>query len=447
MVSAPVDLPVTAGREVAAQVTALAAALAEAGHDVDVYTRRADAAAPKEAHETTGVTVHQVDAGPAQPIPEQELAAWMSDFGRALAEEWRSDPPEVVHAYTWTSGLAVSAAQRQLRESALVGGGASQAPVPVVLTLAGFGAELRRTPGGAPADATLSNRIRLEVALARSVDAVVAGSDDEVDEFTRMGVPRERITMVPAGIDVDRFAPGPALDAAEEPRVVALGDLTPVSGFETMIAALRGLPGVELVIFGATVDEQGGADELARLRKGAAQLGVAERVSFADPHLDRTDPGYRPALLRSADAVVCVPWHGPVSAGRVLEAMACGVPVVVTAVGAVSDVVVDGVSGVLVAPRRPDQLASAIRSLLADPVRRLGFGVAGADRARSRYEWSRVATSVERVYRRLLPVVEEEAVLEDELPGVERVGDGDERGRETGDLQRSEHAGSVRHQA
>ncbi|GAA0282375.1 glycosyltransferase family 1 protein [Cryptosporangium japonicum] len=421
--SAPVDLPTTRGREVAGHVRALAAALADAGHDVDVHTRRADTATPSESGTTAGVTIRQVDAGPPQPLPESELAAWISDFGRALAEQWRADPPDVVHAYSWTSGLAAAAARQQLRESALVGGGASQPPVPFVLTLAGFGAELRRTREGAPAgrtDAALANRIRLEVALARSVDAVVAGSDDEVEELARMGVPRERITMVPAGIDVDRFAPGPALDASDEARLVALGDLTPSGGFETVIAALRGLPGVELLIFGATADEQQGDDELARLRQGAAQLGVADRVSFADPDLDRTDPGYRPAMLRSADAVVCVPWHGPAGAGRVLEAMACGIPVVVTAVGAVSDVVVDGVSGVLVAPRRPDHLASAIRALLGDPVRRLGFGVAGADRARSRYEWSRVATSVERVYRRLLPtpIVDEEVVLENELPGV-----------------------------
>lgn len=424
MVSAPADLPTTRGQEVAGHVRALATALAAAGHDVVVYTRRADATAADEAEPATGVTVRQVDAGPAKPLPEHELSGWMSDFGRALAAEWRVRPPDVVHAYSWTSGLAAASARQQFRESALVGGGASQPPLPVVLTLAGFGSELRRRPEQIPGltAAALASRIRLEVALARSVDAVIAGSDDEVEEFSRMGVPRERITMVPAGIDVDRFEPGAATDFSDEPRVVALGDLTPASGLETTIAALRGLPGVELMIVGATADDRLGADELARLRKGAAQLGVAERVTFGDLDLDRSEPGYRPAMLRSADAVICVPWHGPVSAGPVLEAMACGIPVVVTAAGAVSDVVVDGVSGVLVAPRRPDQLASAIRGLLNDPVRRLGFGVAGADRARSRYEWSRVAENTERVYGRLLPIpVAEEETLEEEAldsPGV-----------------------------
>ena len=101
------------------------------------------------------------------------------------------------------------------------------------------------------------------------------------------------------------------------PRLIAVGDLTPVSGLETTIAALRGLPGVELVVIGTAADDRLGAGELARLRAGAVQLGLAERVTFADAERDRTDPAYRPALLRSSDAVVCVPWHGPASAAPV----------------------------------------------------------------------------------------------------------------------------------
>lgn len=413
IVSAPTDFPTTDAREVAARTEALATSLARSGHEVVVYSRRTDSAAPDEDRTASGVTHRRLASGPARPLKEQDLSGRMSNFGRALAAQWSQDTPDVVHAYSWTSGLAATAARQQLRESALVGGGASQPPVPVVLTLTGFAADLRRRPDlvarAGFTDATLSNRIRLEVALARSVDAVVAGSDDEVEEFSRMGVPRERITMVPGGVDTDRFEPnGPTAERSDEPRLVVLGDLTPASGLETVIAALRSLPGTELVVRATTTAKKTGTEERARLRAGASQLGVADRVTFVDEDADRTDPTHRPALLRSADAVVCVPWHGPAGAGPVLEAMACGVPVVVTAVGALSDVVVDGVTGVHVAPRRPDQLAFAIRSLLGDPVRRLGFGVAGADRARSRYEWERVAAITERVYTRLLPVVPEE---------------------------------------
>jgi len=413
MVSAPTDLPTAREREIARQGERLAVALAARGHEVVVHTRRVDATAPDEERLAPGATLRHVTVGPARELSEDELSAALNDFGRALAAEWRSNPPDVVHAYSWTSGLAVSAARRQLRESALIGGGASAPPVPAVLTFTGFGSQQRHRDRSA--DSALANRIRLEVALARSVEMMVAGSDDEIEELSRMGVPRNRIRLVPRGIDVERFSPnGPSAHRPDTPRVLALGEAAPVSGLETMIAALRGLPGVELVILPSPADGRPGGDELARLRSGAAALGVADRVVFVE---EEAGPEFRPTLLRSADAVVCVPWSGPVDAGPVLEAMACGVPLVVTGTGALTDVVVDGVTGVHVAPRRPDQLATAIRALLGDPVRRLGFGVAGADRARSRYEWARLAADAERVYATLVPVAPaEDARPEDARP-------------------------------
>jgi glycosyltransferase involved in cell wall biosynthesis len=82
-----------------------------------------------------------------------------------------------------------------------------------------------------------------------------------------------------------------------------------------------------------------------------------------------------------------------------LEAMACGVPVVASAVGGLVDTVVDGVTGVHVPPRRPDLLAGALQSLLADPARRRAFGRAGATRAQNRYSWPRVAAATVDAYR------------------------------------------------
>jgi glycosyltransferase involved in cell wall biosynthesis len=81
--------------------------------------------------------------------------------------------------------------------------------------------------------------------------------------------------------------------------------------------------------------------------------------------------------------------------------MACGVPVVAAAVGGLVDTVVDGLTGVHVPPRRPDRLAAAIAGLLHDPERRRAFGAAGAERARRRYGWARVARSTMEAYREL----------------------------------------------
>lgn len=111
----------------------------------------------------------------------------------------------------------------------------------------------------------------------------------------------------------------------------------------------------------------------------------------------RTD---MPALLRSADVVACVPWYEPFGIVP-LEAMACGVPVVASATGGLTDTVVDGVTGVLTPPRDPRALGRALRRLLADPSRGMAYGIAGQDRVDARYTWDGIGARTEFVYQRV----------------------------------------------
>jgi glycosyltransferase involved in cell wall biosynthesis len=107
-----------------------------------------------------------------------------------------------------------------------------------------------------------------------------------------------------------------------------------------------------------------------------------------------------PALLRSADVVACCPWYEQFGMVAV-EAMACGVPVVVSAVGGLAETVQDGVTGVHVPPRRPDRIADAMTELLDDPERRRCMGAAGVSRAQ-RYGWDRIAAETLEVGRSLV---------------------------------------------
>src|SRR5205823_1385126 len=116
--------------------------------------------------------------------------------------------------------------------------------------------------------------------------------------------------------------------------------------------------------------------EATRLLALAHARGVADRVQLRGP----VAPDQLPALYRSADVVVCVPWYEPFGLVA-LEAMACGVPVVAAAVGGLVDTVIEGVTGLHVPPRNPAAIASALRALLAQPARRAALGEAGARRA------------------------------------------------------------------
>jgi glycosyltransferase involved in cell wall biosynthesis len=108
------------------------------------------------------------------------------------------------------------------------------------------------------------------------------------------------------------------------------------------------------------------------------------------------------ALLRTADVFVHVPAHSP-RGTEVLQAMACGVPVIASAVGAHTDMVIEGTTGMLVPTGRPDLLAARTRHLLGNLILRQAFGLAAADRAQSRYSWDRVAAETLAVFEAVPP--------------------------------------------
>jgi glycosyltransferase involved in cell wall biosynthesis len=361
-------------------VESLARALARAGHEVTVYTRRDSADLPARVAMADGVVVQHLDAGPAEVLPKDDLLPLVGELSTALVARLAADVPDVVHAHFWMSGLAAL-------------GATDGSDIPVVQTFHALGTTKRRFQGAQ--DTSPPVRIRMERAIVRDADRILATSSDEVRELLQMGATRGRISVVPCGVDVEQFTPdGPVADRGESPRVLCVGRLVPRKGFDTVIRALAAVPEAELVIAGGPAADGLAEDpEAQRLLRLAERFGVADRVRLVGA-VPRSD---MPALLRSADLVVCTPWYEPFGIVP-LEAMASGVPVVASAAGGFLDTVVDGATGMLVPPRRPDRLAAAMRKLLAEPFWREAYGTAGVDRARSRYSWDRSAAGTLAVY-------------------------------------------------
>jgi D-inositol-3-phosphate glycosyltransferase len=367
-------------------VAALAVELARRGHDVDVYTRRDDADLPAQVPFAKRVVVHHVDAGPAQPLPKDGLLPHMDEFAERLADRWWRQRPDVAHAHFWMSGLATRQACRSLG-------------IPFALTFHALGVVKRRHQGAR--DTSPASRIEHERLLARSADLVVATCTDEVFELARMGATLRRVRVVPCGVDLDLFTPdGPAepLPARGRRRVVVVSRLVERKGVGNVIEALAEVPDAELVVAGGPAAPAFRSDpEVKRLRALARARRVLGRVVLRGPVArDKVPP-----LLRSSDVVACVPWYEPFGIVP-LEAMACGVPVLASAVGGLIDTVVDGVTGIHVPPRSPERIAEALRGLLDDREGRSALGAAGASRARERFGWSLVAESTLRAYSGLL---------------------------------------------
>ncbi|NUS08380.1 MAG: glycosyltransferase, partial [Nonomuraea sp.] len=307
-------------------VAHLAVALAERGHTVVVHTRRSSESQPDAVTMAPGVTVEYVTAGPATALPKDELPPYMPEFTERLADRWAANPPDVAHAHFWMSGQAALQAADG---------------VPVVQTFHALGTVKRRWQGDA--DTSPAHRIDTEREIGKRADAVLATCSDEVGELCAMGIPEARVSVVPCGVDLTAFCPeGPVAPRNGSKVVLSIGRMVPRKGVDTVIAALRQIPDADLVIAGGSPDDE----ETDRLRELAAAYGLQDRVRLIGS-VPRTQV---PALMRAADVVVTVPWYEPFGMVPV-EAMACGVPVVASAVGGHLDTVAG--CGVLVPPRRP----------------------------------------------------------------------------------------------
>jgi D-inositol-3-phosphate glycosyltransferase len=366
-------------------VHALAAALARRGDEVVVHTRRDDPKLPRRVPFAPGAEVDHVDAGPPYPVPKDQLLPYMTQFAAELRAQWSAEPPDVVHSHFWMSAVAALVAAHGAR-------------VPVVHTFHALGTVKRRHQGDR--DTSPPDRIDIERGIAQQVDRIVATCTDEVFELVRMGADRRRVTVVPCGVDLGLFGGDaePEPRAPDRHRLVCATRLVERKGLGCVVTALAELPDAELHVAGGPPAAELDSDaEARRLRALAAELGVADRVVLRG-RVERAD---MPALLRSADVVVCAPWYEPFGIVP-LEAMACGVPVVATAVGGQIDSVVHGITGVHVPPRDPAALAAALRELLDQPERRAELGANGRVRARDRYAFDPIAGATREVYAEVI---------------------------------------------
>ena len=362
-------------------VAELAAALVRLGHRVSVYTRRDDQMLPDVVPTDAGYTVTHIPAGPPHTLPKDEIWPHMGQFAAELSEAFDADRPDVVHAHFWMSAWASWLA-------------AEPRMIPWLVTFHALGVVKRRHQGSA--DTSPEERDDIERMLARTADRVIATCTDEVLELTALGADPPHLLSCRAGW-TPTGSPRTAIleaDGTGRSRIVSVGRLVPRKGFDLAIRAMAQLDGAELVIAGGPAPDELDADPEAR-RLGAliAELGLEDRVRL----LGRVAHEEMPALLRSADVVVTSPWYEPFGIVP-LEAMACGKPVVATAVGGLQDTVIDGVTGRLVPPRDPEALAAALAELLADEQLRAAYGAAARARVEKHYTWTSVAERVAERY-------------------------------------------------
>jgi glycosyltransferase involved in cell wall biosynthesis len=223
-----------------------------------------------------------------------------------------------------------------------------------------------------------------------SADCVISNSRAALEAALGSGVRINRGEIV-SNIVAIRSRANPGENVAV-PRIVAAGILIPRKAYDVLLLALSRLAadGHRFELFLA-----GDGPERTHLEDLATQLRIGHCVKFLGSIEDV------PALLSTAHLLVH-PSRSEGLSNTIIEAMAEGLPVVVTNVGGTSDLIIDGISGLIVPPDEPEILAAKIRDLLDNPSLRWRLGVAGLESIRERCSIESVASHYERIYQSIL---------------------------------------------
>ncbi len=365
-------------------VRELVSALAQAGVVCRVYVRRWDDDLPERVSVEPGFDVVHVPAGPAK-LSKEDLPNHTEEYADWVAKDFDDFQPDVIHANYWLSGVA----GRLLKQ---------QFDLPLLTTFHTL-ARVKAESG----DAEPESRARAESEVMACADAVLANATAEAEQLVQYyDADPDRIEVVPPGVDHALFSPGNqagarwALRSSDSPVLLFVGRIQPLKGVDVAVEALAKIQrkDARLWIVGGASGKGGGA-EVDRIRSLITDLGLTERVQFipAQPH------HLLSTFYRAAD--ICLVPSRSESFGLVaLEAAACGVPTVASAVGGLLTLVDHGHSGYLVEGRDPADYAAWIDTILADPVLARRLSVSAAARART-YTWSTSASRLRRLYEDL----------------------------------------------
>jgi D-inositol-3-phosphate glycosyltransferase len=354
---------------------------------VDIYTRARNGFEIVEY--VPGVRVISVPGGQAGNVTKHDIANMVPALIRGIDEVAlrEATPYDLVHSHYWISGMA---GQRL----------ATRWNVPHVQMFH----TLSRIKTKYANSAIDPRRERTEIRLLQTSDAIVVSNPIERVQLLEL-YPNQcaHLASIPCGIDVNAFHPRLAPEPGKAKfTIVALGRLERLKNFGLLLEAVaiacsrdaRFEQQIEVLVAGGPSTDE--PEEAERLRTQVRSLNIKRVIRFRGA-VPRDDI---PSLYAAADVCVVPSLHE--SFGLVaLEAMASGLPVIATRSGGMQMTVVNGVSGFLVDPGDPSEMAERLLTLWASPVVRHHMGVRGA-RAAQHYAWPVVAERMQCLYHSLV---------------------------------------------
>uniref|UniRef100_F4C7D1 Phosphoheptose isomerase n=1 Tax=Sphingobacterium sp. (strain 21) TaxID=743722 RepID=F4C7D1_SPHS2 len=376
-------------------VTELARQLAKDGYAIDIFTRSDCDRLPRIVQLFPDVRVIHVNAGPQQSIPKEQLFDFMEAFKDDMITFIESEGINyaLIHANFWMSAWVGLSLKLRYR-------------IPLVVTFHALG-KVRRLHLQED-DKFPQERVTIEENIAREADCIIAECpQDKQDLISMYNANAKRIAVVHCGFNPTEFYPIDKMYARmllglqnDEKIILQLGRMVPRKGVDNVIHALKYLKRdfkLRLLVVGGegNAEQFMASAELKRLQKIVEEEGVSSYVEFVGPK-KREELKY---YYSAADVFVSTPWYEPFGITP-LEAMACGTPVIGSNVGGIKYSVVDGVTGYLVPPKKPVELANKIQRLLKSEGGLMGLQ--GTDRVNHLFTWRNVSNAIMMIYESLI---------------------------------------------
>ncbi len=373
--------------------------LGQLGYAVDVFTRRDAASAPEVIPWAPGVRVVNLTAGPQEFLLKDKLWPLMPDFREAFLDFARRDGVryDLVHGNFWMSGWVAAQLGQRLR-------------IPTVQIFHAMGMTKRRHQG--EADTSPDGRLAVERLVVREVDRLIAQCPSEraelVDDYH---ADPSKVVIIPSAVNIERFRPVPRDEArrligldTDDLVVVYVGRMLPRKDVRNVVRAVgllaqqTDLP-VRLLLVGGDTEtpDPHVTPEIGACQAIAREMGITNRVHFTG----KRQPDVLRLYYSAGDVAVTTPWYEPYGLTP-LEAMACGRPVIGSAVGGITYTIHDKVTGYLVPPRDPQALADRLVVLLSDPALRERMEGAARARVEREFTWRRTAERTAELYETLL---------------------------------------------
>jgi glycosyltransferase involved in cell wall biosynthesis len=244
-------------------------------------------------------------------------------------------------------------------------------------------------------------KLTVELAIRRA-DVIHCDADHIVAPLIKLGANPEKIKLIYFGVDTQKFMPIQGkeklrreLGIFDSPTVISSRSLEPIYDIETLINSiplvLKEIPEAKFLIVGEGSQEP-------KLKEKAKSLGISQSVKFTG----RIPNDELPKYLNSADIYVSTSLSDAGLASSTAEAMACGLPVVITDFGDNRKWVEDGENGFLVPLRNPEALASRILALLSDKEKRIKFGQINRQTIEERNDLQKEMRKIEELYQVLM---------------------------------------------